>query len=248
MLLALMAESVSRRPLTAEARVRSQVSPWQFCNGQSNTGTGFSSSNSVFPCQGHSTNVLGWISLFLYFAMFWIRGSTRVVLPSFRGLLSCLLVDSGIKPFSELSFHPSSHLMEPNHLILHTSSAMLNTQSQSATINNFTFLKWACQYAYNDVICINSQNCCFRSYSTIDPMTLLQAYCVINTRKCYVSSFWITLYSVLVWLFACSQPTALSTSMQLRHFLTAVWVWPLLDTNGRRLRTLSCRPLCFVLS
>jgi hypothetical protein len=36
-----MAQAVSRRPLTAEARVRSLVSPFGICNGKSGTGTGF---------------------------------------------------------------------------------------------------------------------------------------------------------------------------------------------------------------
>jgi hypothetical protein len=46
-----MAQAVSRRPLTAEAR----VSPCGICGGQNGTGTGFSPSTSVFPCQFHST-------------------------------------------------------------------------------------------------------------------------------------------------------------------------------------------------
>ena len=50
-----MAQAVSRRPLTAEARVRSRVSPCGFCGGQSGTGTGFSPSTLVLPCQFHST-------------------------------------------------------------------------------------------------------------------------------------------------------------------------------------------------
>jgi hypothetical protein len=50
-----MAQAVSRRPLTAKARVRSRVSPCRMCGGQSDTGTGFSLSTSVFPCQFHST-------------------------------------------------------------------------------------------------------------------------------------------------------------------------------------------------
>jgi hypothetical protein len=36
-----MAQAVSRRPLTAEARIRSQFSPCGICSGQSGTGTGF---------------------------------------------------------------------------------------------------------------------------------------------------------------------------------------------------------------
>jgi hypothetical protein len=50
-----MAQAVSRRPLTAEARVRSRVSPCGIFRGQSGTGSGFSPSTSVFPWQFHST-------------------------------------------------------------------------------------------------------------------------------------------------------------------------------------------------
>jgi hypothetical protein len=46
-----MAQVVSRRPLTAEARVRARINPCRICRGQSGTGTGFSPSSSVFPCQ-----------------------------------------------------------------------------------------------------------------------------------------------------------------------------------------------------
>jgi hypothetical protein len=46
-----MAQVVSRRPLTAEARVRAPVNPCGICGEQSGTGAGFSPSSSVFPCQ-----------------------------------------------------------------------------------------------------------------------------------------------------------------------------------------------------
>jgi hypothetical protein len=50
-----MAQAVSRRPPTAETRVRSRVSPYGIYGGQSSTGTGFSPGSLVFPCQFHST-------------------------------------------------------------------------------------------------------------------------------------------------------------------------------------------------
>jgi hypothetical protein len=53
-----MAQVVSRRPLTAEAQVRAWVNPCGICDGQSGTGSGFSPSSSVFPCQYHSTVAL----------------------------------------------------------------------------------------------------------------------------------------------------------------------------------------------
>jgi hypothetical protein len=50
-----MAQVVSRRPLTAEARVRSRLSPCGICGGQSGNRTGFSPNTLVFPSQFHST-------------------------------------------------------------------------------------------------------------------------------------------------------------------------------------------------
>jgi hypothetical protein len=50
-----MALAVSRRPLTAEVRVRFRLSPCGICCGQSGTGTGYSPSTSVIPYQFHST-------------------------------------------------------------------------------------------------------------------------------------------------------------------------------------------------
>jgi hypothetical protein len=50
-----MAQAVSRRPITAEARVRSRVRPCGMYVGQSGTGTCFSPSTSVSPCQFHSS-------------------------------------------------------------------------------------------------------------------------------------------------------------------------------------------------
>ena len=50
-----MAQAASRRPLTAEARVRSLVRPCGVCGRQSGTRTGFSPSTSVFPCRIYST-------------------------------------------------------------------------------------------------------------------------------------------------------------------------------------------------
>jgi hypothetical protein len=44
-----MAQAVSRRPLTAEARVRSRVSLCGVCGGQSGTGTAFSPSCRFSP-------------------------------------------------------------------------------------------------------------------------------------------------------------------------------------------------------
>jgi hypothetical protein len=48
-------QAISRRPLTAEARGRSQISPYGICGRQSGTGIGFFPSTSVLLCQSHST-------------------------------------------------------------------------------------------------------------------------------------------------------------------------------------------------
>jgi hypothetical protein len=53
-----MAQVVSRRSPTAEARVHARVNPCGICGGQSGTGTGFSPSSLVFPCQYHYTVAL----------------------------------------------------------------------------------------------------------------------------------------------------------------------------------------------
>jgi hypothetical protein len=44
-----MAQTVSCRPLTAEARFRSRISPFGICGGQSGTGTGSFSEYFGFP-------------------------------------------------------------------------------------------------------------------------------------------------------------------------------------------------------
>jgi hypothetical protein len=53
-----MAQAVSHRLFTAEARVRARVGSSGICGGLIGTGTGFSSIFSVFPRQYHSTVVL----------------------------------------------------------------------------------------------------------------------------------------------------------------------------------------------
>ena len=50
-----MAQAVSRRPPTAEARIRSRVGPCGICGGQSGIGTDFPPRTSLFLCQFHST-------------------------------------------------------------------------------------------------------------------------------------------------------------------------------------------------
>jgi len=53
-----MAAAVSRRAVTMEARLRSQVNATENCGGESGTGSG--PSTWVFPCQYHSTNSFIW--------------------------------------------------------------------------------------------------------------------------------------------------------------------------------------------
>jgi hypothetical protein len=53
-----MAQAVSCWPLTPEARVHTQVSPYGICGGQSDTVIGFSLSSLGFACQYHSTMAL----------------------------------------------------------------------------------------------------------------------------------------------------------------------------------------------
>jgi hypothetical protein len=51
-----MAQAVSRRPPTADARVRSWVSPCEICGGQSGTGTGFPPVNFIPPVLHYGNN------------------------------------------------------------------------------------------------------------------------------------------------------------------------------------------------
>jgi hypothetical protein len=53
-----MAQAVIRRTSAAEARVRARVIPCGICSGHGGSGTGFSSSSSVFICQDHFTVAL----------------------------------------------------------------------------------------------------------------------------------------------------------------------------------------------
>jgi hypothetical protein len=55
-------QRVGRRPVTAEAWVRSQASPCESFGGKSGNGTGFSPSPSVFPRQCNSTSVTHTVS------------------------------------------------------------------------------------------------------------------------------------------------------------------------------------------
>jgi hypothetical protein len=50
-----MTDAVSRRLLTANARVRAHVSPCRIFGGHSGTTTSFSTRSSAFSCHYHST-------------------------------------------------------------------------------------------------------------------------------------------------------------------------------------------------
>ena len=73
-----MAQAVSRRPLTAEGRVRSRVGPCGICGKRSGNGTGFSQSTSVFPGQFHSTGApLKWKSKKLMIFITWLHNKPQ---------------------------------------------------------------------------------------------------------------------------------------------------------------------------
>jgi hypothetical protein len=76
-----MAQAVSRQPLITEARVRAAIGPCGICGGQNGTGTGFSPSSSVFPCQYYST-----VALHIQIS----SGGRTIVLwwPQFRDIVS----------------------------------------------------------------------------------------------------------------------------------------------------------------
>jgi hypothetical protein len=52
-----MAQVLSRRPLTVEARIHALVNPFGICGGQSGSGAGFASSSSVFPLSMYHSTV-----------------------------------------------------------------------------------------------------------------------------------------------------------------------------------------------
>ena len=51
-----MPQAVTRRPLSVEARVPSQISECEICGAQSGTKTGFPPTAWFSPCHYHSTN------------------------------------------------------------------------------------------------------------------------------------------------------------------------------------------------
>jgi hypothetical protein len=62
-----MAHVISRRPLTAEALVRTRVNPCGICGGQSGTGIGFSPSSSApLPISYHRRSPNSYVGNALY--------------------------------------------------------------------------------------------------------------------------------------------------------------------------------------
>ena len=59
-----MAQSVSRLPLIADAPVQFQFSRREICKGQNGSWTGLSTSTSVFTCQYHFTSSLKLIRIY----------------------------------------------------------------------------------------------------------------------------------------------------------------------------------------
>jgi hypothetical protein len=71
-----MAQALSLRPPTAVTWVRPRICPCGIYGGQISTGTGFSPSTSVFPCQFHSTGalLLGKMKKLIIFLFIFITG------------------------------------------------------------------------------------------------------------------------------------------------------------------------------
>jgi hypothetical protein len=72
-----IAQVVSRRFYNSVARDRSQVSACGIFGGQNGTGTGFSTTRSVFPCQYHSTAA----PYSLVSSGVWIKGLLAAAIP-----------------------------------------------------------------------------------------------------------------------------------------------------------------------
>jgi hypothetical protein len=108
-----MAQVVSSRPLTAEARVRAQVKACGICGGQSGTGTGFSPSSSAFPCQ-------------------------YIILPSLSRLISsgeCVI-------YQKKSSHPRLGLTHPTYREkVHHRNAVFRRESHCLLTSVYWYLK-----------------------------------------------------------------------------------------------------------
>jgi hypothetical protein len=76
-----MVRVVSGLQFTTEARFRFRACPCEICGERSGTGTGFSPSNSVLPCQYHST-----IAPYSFIHSF-VRSFVRSFVPSFIYML-----------------------------------------------------------------------------------------------------------------------------------------------------------------